>query len=205
MNTLINNSKNYISFNRKKYIFILSIIIVGIITGIFFIVFISNKDKSLIKDNITLVIDTINKKKINYLDTFLNSISKNLLSLIGIYILGISIIGVPLIILFLFIKGFTIGFSISSFIYIYHIKGLFISFLYLTPSDLILLIIYILFGLKAINFSIKLFRYLFLKENISLNKYFKVYNKCFLICLIFILLISILETFLIPFIIDLCV
>ena len=28
MNTLINNSKNYISFNRKKYIFILSIIMI---------------------------------------------------------------------------------------------------------------------------------------------------------------------------------
>lgn len=204
MNKILNRSKKHIINSKSKYLFLITVILVGIVSGILFILFISSKDKSLIKDNITLVIDSISNHKINYFNTFLNSISKNILGLISIYILGISIIGIPLILLFLFMKGFTLGFSISSFISVYHFKGLFISFLYLIPSDVLLLIVYVLLGLQAINFSIRLFRYLFLKENIILNRYFIRLNKAFLVSLVLVLIISISETFLVPFIIDLC-
>lgn len=190
---------------KQKYIFLLTLILIGVLSGIMFILFVSKADKQLIKEHLTLTFDTINDHRVNYSSTLLNNCVKNVLSLMFIYISGISIIGIPLILLYLFFKGFTFGFSISSIVSIYHYKGVFISFLYLLPGDFFLLIIWLLMGFYSINFSIKLFRYLFLKENIPLNIYFKKLNKILLISFISIIVISIIQTFLEPLIIDLCV
>ena len=205
MNKIINRTTKHINNQKKKYLFLLSIIGLGIISGIIFILFISKEDKSLIKEELEVVINTINNHKLNYFKTFINSFSSNLLSLLGIYLLGISIIGMPIIILLLFIKGFMFGFNISSLIYSYHFKGFLTSFSYLFPHHFILLIIWLLMGFHAINFSIRLFRYLFLKENIILNRYFKNLNKVFIFCLIVVFICSLFETFLSPILIDLCI
>ena len=204
MNRIVNRTKNHIEIQKKKYVFLLSIILIGIISGILFILFINKEDKLLVRKEIEIVFDTINNHKINYFSTFINSICSYMLSLIGIYLLGISIIGMPLIILFLYIKGFVFGFSISSIINLYHLKGVPLVLSYLFPSHLLLLIVWLLLGYYSLSFSIKIFRYLFLKENIPLNKYFKKLNKVLLISLILTIICSLLETFLSPFLIDLC-
>ena len=196
--------KKYVE-QKQKYIFLLTLVLIGILSGIMFILFVSKADKQLIKDHITLTFDTINAHRVNYSSTLLHNGVKNILYLMFIYILGISIVGIPLILLFLFFKGFIVGFSISSIVSIYHFKGVFISILYLIPGDILLLVIWILMGFYSISFSIKLFRYLFLKENIPLNIYFKKLNKILLISFISIIVISVIETFLQPFIIDLCI
>jgi len=190
---------------KQKYVFLLTLILIGVLSGIMFILFVSKADKQLIKEHLTLTFDTIKAHRVNYSSTLLNNCVKNVLSLMFIYISGISIIGIPLILLFLFFKGFIVGFSISSIVSIYHFKGVFISMLYLVPGDMLMLVIWILMGFYSISFSIKLFRYLFLKENISLNIYFKKLNKILLISFISILVISIIQTFLEPLIIDLCI
>ena len=177
MNKLINHSK-YLE-EKRKYMFLIVITLVGIISGILFILFISKGDKSLVRKEIETVIDTVNNHKLDTFKVFFNSLLSNLLSLISIYLLAISIIGMPLIVLFIFIKGFTFGFSISSLINTYHFKGILLSFSYLFPHHFILLIVWILLGFYAINFSIRLFRYLFLKENINLLYYFKNKHKIF--------------------------
>lgn len=204
MNRIINRTKKHFELQKKKYIFLSSIILIGIISGILFILFINKEDKLLVRKELEIVFDTINNHKLNYLSTFINSICSNILSLVGIYLLGISIIGMPLIILFLYIKGFVFGFSISSIISIYHLKGISLGLAYLLPSHLILLIIWLLLGYYSISFSIRLFRYLFLKENIPLNQYFKKLNKILFISFIFIIICSLLEVLLSPILIDLC-
>ncbi len=204
MNRIVNRTKNHIETQKKKYVFLSSIILVGVISGILFILFINKEDKLLVRKEIEIVFDTINNHRINYFSTFINSISSYMLSLIGIYLLGISIIGMPLIILFLYIKGFVFGFSVYSIINIYHLKGVPLVLSYLFPSHFLLLIVWLLLGYHSISFSIRIFRYLFLKENIPLNKYFKKLNKVLLINLVLTLVCALLETFLSPFLIDLC-
>ena len=131
MNKIINRTRKHFENQKKKYIFLISIIIIGIISGLIFIFFLTKEDKLLVSKNIELVINNINNHKINHFKTLINSLSNNLLSIIGIYILGISIIGMPIIILFLYIKGFIFGFSASSIISIYHLKSLKIVLSYL--------------------------------------------------------------------------
>ena len=191
------------SNQMQKYLFLISLIVIGIVSGILFIFFVTKSDKQLLYNHIKNTFLSIKDNRVNYGSTLLSNLVKNYICLMFMYIASISIIGIPLILLFLFFKGFTFGFSISSIISIYNIKGILLSILYLVPSDLLLLIVWLLMGYYGINFSIRLFRYLFLKENISLNRYFKNLNKIFIISLIALTLASIIETFLSPFLIDL--
>lgn len=195
---------NQIINQKKKYLFLLLILIIGIISGIIFIFFIKNSDKSLIEEHYNLIFDSIKNNKLNNFKTLTNSISSNILSVLILYILAISIIGIPLVIIYLFIKGFSFGLSISSIFSIYKVKGFTLSLTYLFPHQLILLIIYVLLSMYAINFSLKLFKLLVLKENIPINKYFLNLNKIYLYSLIIVVICSLLESYLSPILIDLC-
>lgn len=202
MNKIINKAKKSITDQKKKYLFLSVIMLVGIISGILFIFFISKEDKSLVKQELEIFFTNIQNKKLNYFSSFTNSIISNFLYLFVIWLLGISIIGLPIIIFLLFFKGFIFGFSFSSIITNYGIRGIFLSITYQFPHHLLLLIIYLLMGFYAINFSIRLFRLLFLKENINLTFSFKRYNQIAGFCLIGILICSLLEVFLTPFLIN---
>lgn len=201
MNKIIKRTRNNIIDQKKKYLFLATIIIVGIISGFIFMFFISKEDKSLVQNELDLFFNTIKDDKIIYLNSFINSISSNLLYLIIIWILGISIVGIPIIIFLLFLKGFILGFSISSIIIVYGFNGLLMAFITQFPHNIILIVTFLLLGFYAINFSIHLFQVLFLKKDFNLSLYFKRYNQISLICLSSIIICSIIETFLIPFLI----
>ena len=203
MNKIMNKAKRNITNQKKKYLFLSIIIGVGIISGILFILFISKEDKSLVKTELNTFFEYIKNNRINYLSALSNSIASNLTYLVIIWILGISIIGMPIIIFLLFFKGFIFGFSFSSVIANYGTKGILLSLSYQIPHNLILLVIFLLIGFYAINFSVRLFRILFLKENINLVPYFKRYNKISIICIGGIIICSLLETFLSPILMNL--
>jgi len=203
MNNVMNKAKKNIISQRKKYLFLSTIILVGIISGILFIFFISKEDKSLVKIELDTFFNYIKENKINYFSTFINSVTSNFLYLISIWILGISIIGMPIIIFLLFFKGFIFGFSFSSVIANYGFKGILLASSYQLPHQLLVIICLLLIGFYAINFSVRLFRVLLLKENINLVPYFKRYSKITIICIIGIIISSIVETFLSPVLINL--
>ena len=198
MNKIIVKAKKSITNQKKKYLFLTTIISIGILSGILFIFFISKEDKSLVKTELTTFFTYIQTNDIHYLTAFTNSLFSNLIYLIIIWILGISIAGIPIIIFLLFFKGFILGFSFSAVIANYGVKGILLSMAYQLPHALLLLIVFLLIGFYAINFSIRLFRNLFLKEQINLGPYFKRYNQIAIISIIGILICSLLETFLSP-------
>lgn len=203
MKAIKNRIHKSITNQKKKYLFLSVMILVGMISGIIFIFFISKGDKSLVKQELEIFFTNIHTKKLNYISSLINSISTNLIYLFGIWLLGISIIGIPIVLFLLFLKGFILGFSISSIIYNYGIKGFLISIGYIFPHHILLLVMLLLMGFYAINFSARLFKVLFLKETINLSQVFKRYNQITGICIIGILISSILEIFLAPFLMNL--
>ena len=114
MKQILNRTKRSIMNQKKKYLFLAVITVIGIVSGILFIFFISKEDKSLVKNELSDFITYIQSNKINYMASFLNGILANLTYLIVFWLLGISIIGIPIIIFLLFLKGFILGFSFSS-------------------------------------------------------------------------------------------
>lgn len=195
--------KDNILKQKKIYIILISLIILGIILGISYIFFINDNDLKLVKTEIKSFFNLIKTNKIDYESGIINSLSTNILYCTGIWLLGISIIGIPIVIILLIFKSFIMGFSISSIINIYGFKGILGALTYIFPHQLLFLLIMLLISFYSINFSIKLFKYLFLHKNIDLKNIMKRYIKIYIISIIGAILISLIEIYLSPYIIKL--
>ena len=125
--------------------------------------------------------------------------------IIIVWLLGISIIGIPIVIIMFFIKSFTLGFSISSIIFNYKLKGCLLAFTNIFPHQILNFLIYMILTTYSIFFSLKIINSIIKKKTIDfkilMNKYFKV-----LIFSIIIILISILiEVFITPLLIKITI
>lgn len=199
MNKFLN--KNSINIQKRKYLFLIIIMFIGIISGILFYFFIKNSDKSLVKEEIELFMTNLNS--INKINTLFNSISSNSFYILLFWILGLSMIGCFIVIFILFFKSFVLGFGFTSIICNYGFKGILIGFFTYFPHYFLFLLLLLLIGFYSINFSIKLFRLLFLKEKINLPLYLKKYNYIFILSLFIGLVCSIFETYITPLLLNL--
>lgn len=196
MNIGINRARNSIIKQKKVYIFLIGLIIIGIISGICFWHMINSNDKSLVIKELTNFFTNIkNDVSINYGVSLINSILTNFSYVIIIWLLGISIIGLPIILVILGVKSFIVGFSISSIISIYGFKGILGALAYIFPHQICFLLLLILLGFYSISFCIKLFKYLFLKQLINFKIAMRKYLKILILSLIVSLFISLFETF----------
>lgn len=187
---------------KKKYLFIISIAVIGIFVGIVFANVINKADKVLVEDKLTTYFLNIkDNKNINYFGNLLNSFLNNNLYLIIIWLLGLSIIGIVLNNFIIFFKSFVIGFSIGSIINVYLYKGIIGALIYIFPHHIINILVYIVLIYHANNFSIKLFKTLFLKRDNKIKELMPKYLKILLYCFIALSISALLETFLSPFII----
>ena len=183
---------------QKLFIKLIILVIISIILGILYMAILSKSNKELINTTLTNFFTEINKGKIDYTSSFINSISNYTLSGLLIWILGISIIGIPLVLIFIFYKSFIVGFSLTSLIYFYKVKGLIASFIYLIPL-IIGLGVFIILSFFSIRYSHRLTRVIFYKQDYSLTRYTKRYLKILLIGEISLIVISLIETFLVPY------
>lgn len=194
----MNITKDKLLKQKKRYYVIIGFIIIGIILGIAFPYVLGSNNKELLNNSITNYFISIKNNTFDTYSAIKNSSLINIITPIIIWFLGMSIIGTVLIIPILIYKGFILGFSLSSIIYIYGFKGILGGILYIFPNLIISLILYILLGFYGISFSIKLFRYLFLKEKIDVNRYMNKYLKILCISLIGLILLSLYEVYLLP-------
>ena len=179
MNRKIYAAKNDLKAQKRLYLFLITVILLGIISGIVYTFFLDKDSKIKVLESIETYFYLIkNSTSINYIKSLSSSCFINIAYLLLIWLLGISLIGFPIIVIILFFKSFIIGFSVSSIIMKYGLKGLFGSFLYVFPHQIVMLIIYLLVSFYSINFCYKLFKYLFFKKTInfkySMDKYVKI-------------------------------
>lgn len=204
MNLGIKRTKNNIMKQKKLYLFLIGLVIVGIIVGILFWFVINNEDKLLVTKNLNNFFECIKKgNAINYWGSLFNSLVTGLIYIVLIWLLGISIVGLPIILIIITIKSFIVGFSISSIIASYGLKGILGAFVYTFPHQIIFLLLLILLGFYAASFCFKLFKYLFLKQSINFKDAMRKYFKILIISLIVVLLTSLYETFIATYFIKL--
>ena len=185
MNKKLNSGLALILPNKKVNLFVIFIVILGIISGTLFLMVLNENDKSEVINEIGTFMTNINTNNINNLNSFKNSLIEGMILIILSWILGMSIIGVIFNIFFIYMKSFTIGFSISSFILVYKYKGILSSLIYVIPSQLINILIILILGVYTLLFSKYLFKMIFLKDKtVNLGKFFKKYVLVFGICII---------------------
>lgn len=199
MNKKLNSGLALILPNKKVNLFVIFIVILGIISGSLFLMVLNENDKSEVINEISTFMANINTNNINNLNSFKNSLIEGMILIILSWILGMSIIGVIFNIFFIYMKSFTIGFSISSFILVYKYKRILSSLIYVIPSQLINILIILILGVYTLLFSKYLFKMIFIKDKtVNLGKFFKKYVLVFGICIILCVISSLCEAYLLP-------
>jgi len=189
---------------KKKYLFLLIIVIIGFIVGILFSNILSTDDSKLVTNKITEYFNNLkNDVPINYLNNLLSSLKNNMLYLSIIWVLGLGIIGLLLNNFILFFKSFILGFSVGSIINVYFYGGIILSILYIFPSLLLNIIVFSIMISRANDISLNLFNVLFRKKDIKFTLLIKKYSKIYGYLLIILFISSLIETFVMPFTIKL--
>lgn len=183
---------------KRMYKFLIAIMIVSMIFGFIFPFFLDQENSNVLSTSITTFFNNINNGEIDYTNGFINTFISNSCYVLAIWLLGISIIGSIFVLLNCSYQAFAFGFSISSIIKIYGIKGIIGSITYIFPGQIFGLIITLLLTFYSISFTIKLFKYLFLKENLNFKMIMNRYVKILLICYVSYVVITISDVYLAP-------
>lgn len=183
--------------NKNLLLFLIGISIIGLISGSIFLTIINKSDQQLVKEYIEKFIIGIDQNKLNYLEALKNTLLSNLAFILVIWILGLTVLGIPLTIFIYFTKSFILGFSISSFVLQYGIKGCLISIIYIIPS-LLNLVIYTILMIFAIHFSKKLLYMTVKKKEIHLKETIGRYITFLVVAIILMIFNALLEVFIVP-------
>ena len=129
MKKYMDKLKRNIHVNKNLFVFLLVIVIVGIVSGSLFSAIISTDDKQLVSDYLNSFFNNAEANKLNYDTSIINTLILTIGFALVMWILGISIIGFFIVIFMLFMKAFILGFSISSIIMSFKLKGILLEIL----------------------------------------------------------------------------
>lgn len=129
----------WIKSNRSIIKFLLMLLIISTLIGIYFYLSKEKIIKESINTELIKMIDNLNITK-------QNNIINHLLILIILSVLSLTIIGLPVIIIYFIYEGISIGFLLSSFINYSPIKGFLFGsiFIIISKTIYILILIYLL-------------------------------------------------------------
>ena len=205
VNVKKNKIKDVVLPYKKINYFILGLIILGIISGTIFFIIINNDEKTAVIKQINNFFKDIDTNTINNGLAFKNAFYSNTLLVVIIWILGMSVIGMFINIFLVYLKSFIIGFSISSIIGTYGIKGIPASIIYVFPHQIINILAISIMGIYSIIFSIYIIKLIIKKNNNNNRNMIKKYMLIFIITIIMILISSLLEAYFLPAIMKLIV
>lgn len=191
-------SKDKLFIQKRIYIVLLILLAIGIFLGLCTPLILSSENTEILSASITSFFNNVLNNQINYQMGLTNSLLTNFVFLFSIWILGISLIGFPIVLILLVYKGFIFGFSISSIIKVYGLKGILGAFTYVFPGMILALVTAVLLCFYSTSFSIKLFRYLFLKENLNFKMIMNKYLKILFISVISFSLVTLSDVYLAP-------
>lgn len=192
-----------IRFDKKYVLFSLIIILLGIITGSLFVVILNSADKSLVIEYISSFIDNINNNSINNIDILKNTVLTNYLTILILTFIGFCIFLFPINIFILFYKSFVLGFSLSSFILTFSFKGILFSIGYIFPHLIINMLIFSLITAFTMKISLSMINYIIKRKEVNMRVYFNKYFSLIIISVIIIGLMSLYESYIVPYIIKL--
>ncbi|SDI30524.1 stage II sporulation protein M [Natribacillus halophilus] len=117
------------------------------------------------------------------------------------FILGLSVIGSPLILLLLFLKGLTVGFTVGFLVNQLGVVGFSLSLVSVLPQNLIIVPILIVVSVLSVAFSLRLIRQQFIKVSGQQEAIFPIFVRMcivMVIALVFVVIAALIEAFISP-------
>lgn len=175
MKKYMDKLKSNIRINKNLFVFLVVIIAVGVAAGSIFVTLLNDSDKVMVSDYLNNFLNNLKTDNLNYSGTLINTIIFTLGAALLIWLLGISVIGFILILLFLFIKAFSLGFSIGSIIINFNFKGILLAGAYIVPHHIINMMIYLLISSYALVLSYRLINSFTKKQSFEFKSVFNRY------------------------------
>lgn len=201
---LIQTIKEHVLNNKKEYIVVSILFVIGIFLGVFFINNVGQEPRTQITEYVNQFVEQLkNTESLNTVELLKTSIGQNIILAISLWFFGTTIIGIPVVFGIVAYRGFCLGYTIAACISIMGIqKGiLFVLILLLLQNLLIIPAILALAvsGIKLYQSITKDKR----KENVKLEM---VRHTVFsLIMLIVLILSSVIEIFISTNVLKLCI
>ena len=200
----IQTIKGHVLNNKKEYIVVSILFVIGIFLGVFFINNVGQEPRTQITEYVNQFVEQLkNTESLNTVELLKTSIGQNIILAISLWFFGTTIIGIPVVFGIVAYRGFCLGYTIAACISIMGIqKGiLFVLILLLLQNLLIIPAILALAvsGIKLYQSITKDKR----KENVKLEM---VRHTVFsLIMLIVLILSSVIEIFISTNVLKLCI
>ncbi len=198
MNKLWDKLKKRVTINRKLFLFLFVLFIVGLLAGSLFTIILNESDQSLVKDSLSNFMTSVSKHQLNIEQTLLPSLFSQIIYVLAVWLLGISILGLPIVLILYFSKAFTLGFSIGSLLFHYQAKGILLSFGYIFPHQIINFFLYTILTIYSLSLSLKLFDALFHKKRLDFRFILNKYLFILILTLLVIIITCLLEMFVMP-------
>ena len=168
------------SLNKKFYLFLSIIFVIGLILGVIFLIYLDEASKDILFLNINEWLQRISNSNIN-------NIVLHIIMLSAMFLLSIFLIGIPFVLFFAFYNGFSVGFTVTSLISIFGIKGLLYGIIYVIITKGIYLFFLSIIIVSLLRVSLIILKSIFNKENIDKEKLALLLKKN-LICIAIILI-----------------
>ena len=168
------------SLNKKFYLFLSIIFIIGLILGVIFLIYLDEASKDILFLNINEWLQGISNSNIN-------NIVLHIIMLSSMFLLSIFLIGIPFVLFFVFYNGFSVGFTVTSLTSIFSIKGLLYGIIYVIITKGIYLFFLSIIIVSLLRVSLIILKSIFNKENIDKEKLALLLKKN-LICIAIILI-----------------
>lgn len=184
--------------NAFMYSFLISLILIGICIGAFWVGIISSDTKNMLKtyiDNFFILIPT------HPLDNgliFRASLRNNIIPIAILFFISMTYLGIILAPLYIAFRGFCLGFSIAFLTESFGKKGFLFTLIALLPQNIVYIPAIIFACFISLEFSLNILK--FKKERFyeSKNKYFLSYLIHNSIAIIFLIIASIIEAYITP-------
>ena len=200
MKKYLDKLKKKLYFNKNLFVFLFVLVIVGLFAGALFSVILSDSDKKMVADYLNDFLLNLSKDELNTNISFFNTLIFTLGFTLLIWIFGISIVGVLLVLPFLFLKSFVLGFSVGSILINFKLKGIILSLLYIVPHHVINLLIYILVCAYSIMISYRMINCMKNKLKFDFKLFMSKYTFILFFSLFILLISSLYESFILPYV-----
>ncbi|MBR3152431.1 MAG: stage II sporulation protein M [Clostridia bacterium] len=152
---MIENLRYYFRNNIKEYIVVSIIFLIGVVVGVMVINNSKEDQAKEVKSYVENIINNIKEEEnINSNSVFTSKLKSNILFIILCGVLGSTFIGIPLLLVLIGYKGFSLGYTISSIMASSSElnKGISFSICSLLPQNIFLILSLFVVGVSGINF-----------------------------------------------------
>ncbi len=201
---ILQTIKEHVVNNKKEYVIVSILFVIGIFLGVFFINNVGQEPKTLITEYLNQFIEKLKSTEdLNLVELLKTSIGQNIILAISLWFFGTTIIGIPVVFGIVAYRGFCLGYTIAACISIMGIsKGIIFVLILLLLQNLL-----VIPAILALSVSgIKLYKSIMkdkTKENVKLEM---LRHTVFSLIMLMVLIVSsVLEIFVSTNILKLCI